>query len=186
MATRPPWKLAIIGMVAMIAGVALLLVDWTMAELAVFVAMFFVARGALHIVTMSFTGLVGALSALLGGGEVGVGVVLLAWPTPTLLVLVVVVGAWVVVCGIVEATIVLATLADHRRWQMRFVSVLVETALGAVLIARPGGTVKGAAITLGVLAFLQGIIDISTAISQQRDQHRLRQPTRARPGAAMS
>jgi hypothetical protein len=36
--TGPPWKLAVIGMVAIIAGVALLLVDWTLASLAAFAA----------------------------------------------------------------------------------------------------------------------------------------------------
>lgn len=60
---RPPWKQALIGAVAVIAGVALLLTDWSLAQLVSFVAMFFVARGALHLVTMSFEGVSGALSA---------------------------------------------------------------------------------------------------------------------------
>src|SRR5260370_24850013 len=91
MSNGPPWKLAVIGAVAVIAGIALLLVDWSLDQLAAFVAMFFVARGALHIVTTTFEGLAGALSALLGCGEAGRGVALLACPEPTLLVLVLVI-----------------------------------------------------------------------------------------------
>jgi uncharacterized membrane protein HdeD (DUF308 family) len=170
MSTSPPWKIAIIGMVAIIAGVAMLLVDWSLDALVAFVAMFFVARGALHLVTMSFSGVAGALSALRGGGEVGVGIVLLVWPAPTLLVLVVVVGTWVVVCGVVAATIVLATRADRTHWLSQFVVAVGEAALGATLIARPGGTVAGVAITLGVLGVLKGLVDISVAITQARGQ----------------
>jgi hypothetical protein len=57
----PPWKVALIGSVAVVAGTALFLVDWTLAQLAAFVAMLFVARGALHLVTMTFDGVIGAL-----------------------------------------------------------------------------------------------------------------------------
>jgi uncharacterized membrane protein HdeD (DUF308 family) len=133
MSNGPPWKLAVIGVVAVIAGLALLLVDWTLTELAAFAAMLFVARGALHIVTTSFEGLAGALSALLGCGEVGVGVALLAWPPPTLLALVLVVGSWVLLSGVVEATIVLATRADSPHWRLRFSSAMVEVRTPAVV-----------------------------------------------------
>jgi len=102
----PPWKLGVIGAVAVMAGIALFLVDWTTGQLAAFVAMLLVARGALHLTTTSFDGVTGALGTLQGAVEVGAGVVLLAWPHPTLLVLTVVVGAIVVVQGTVDATIV--------------------------------------------------------------------------------
>ena len=184
MSGRPPWTLAVIGMVAIIAGIAMFMVDWTLAALVAFVAMFFVARGALHIVTMSFTGLAGAFSALLGAGEIGIGVVLLAWPAPSLLVLVAVVGAWVVVCGVAEATIVLATRASRPHWLVRFVAAVVEVALGATLIARPGDTIESAAITLGVLAVFEGLLDISTAITHMRSERTLDRPAPLRSAAA--
>jgi uncharacterized membrane protein HdeD (DUF308 family) len=186
MSNGPPWKVAVIGAVAVIAGFALLLVDWSLAQLAVFAAMLFVARGALHIVTTSFEGLAGALSALLGCGEVGVGVALLAWPSPTLLVLVLVVGSWVLLSGVVDATIVLATRADRPSWQLRFSSAIVEVALGGTLIARPGGTVSDTAVTLGVLGAFQGVIEISTAIARKRSERHVRTFAPARSVAAVS
>ena len=116
----PPWKQAVIGAVAVIAGLALLLIDWTLAQLVAFVAMFFVGRGALHLVTMTFEGVSGALSALLGCAEIGIGVLLLAWPNPTLLVLAAAVGGLVLVRGIVHATVVLATRAEQQHWALQF------------------------------------------------------------------
>ncbi|MDQ1479652.1 MAG: hypothetical protein QOI44_513 [Actinomycetota bacterium] len=186
MSNEPPWKLAVIGVVAVIAGLALLLVDWTLAELAAFAAMLFVARGALHIVTTSFEGLAGALSALLGCGEVGVGVALLAWPAPTLLALVLVVGSWVLLSAVVEATIVLATRADSPHWRLRFSSAMVELALAGTLIVRPGGTVSGAAVTLGVLGVFRGVLEISTAIARTRSERRVRTAAVVRSIAAVS
>lgn len=182
--TGPPWKLAIIAMVAIIAGVALLLVDWTLAPLAAFVTMFFVARGALHLVTTSFEGLAGALSALLGWGEVAIGVTILAWPTPTLLVFVVLVGSWVLAHGVTEATIVLATRAARAQWQLGFLSAIVEISLGVVLITRPGGAVSGTAVTLGVLAVVAGALELATAIARRRSERRLRARSRVASVAA--
>jgi len=176
MSNRPPWKLAIIGTVAVIAGVALLLADWTLRELVAFVAMFFVARGALHIVTMSFEGVHGALAALQGAGEVGVGLTLLVWPSPTLLVLAVVVGVWVIVRGILDATIALATRAEHPHWLVQLAPSVLEIALGITLILRPGGTVEDTAVTLGLLAVLVGILEISTAVGFWRDKRRATRP----------
>ena len=172
LAFGPPWKLGLTGAVAVFAGVALLLVNWQLPQLAAFVAMLFVGRGALHVVTTSFAGVTGALSALQGGGETGVGVLLLVWPHPTLLVVAVVVGTWVVVRATVEATLTLATRGDRPRWPVSLGVDLVELALGVALIARPADTVHAAALTLGAIAILAGAIEIVTAVARMRHHPR--------------
>lgn len=173
----PPWKLALIGLVAIAAGIALELVDWTLPQLAAFAAMLFLARGALHVVTTSFEGVVGALSALLGCGEIAIGVLLLAWPSPTLLVIAVVVGVLALTHGIVDATILLATRRDRPRWLPRFVAAAAQVALGVALIARPGGSVRGTAVTLGLLAILEGVIELAEGVVGMR-RERPRRATR--------
>jgi len=162
------WKLALVGTVSVVAGAALLLVDWELAQLAAFVAMFFVARGALHAVTASFDGAAGAISALQAGGEIAVGVLLLVWPQPTLLVVAVVVGACVAVVATVDATLVLTTHADRNLWQLRFGADVVQLALGIALITRLGGTVDAAAVTLGAIAVVAGAIEIAAALAPAR------------------
>ena len=111
MSNAPPWKVAVIGGVAIIAGVALLLVDWSLPQLAAFV---------------------------------------------------------------------------RPHWQMRFISAIVEIALGVTLIARPGGTVRGAAVTLGTLAILAGLLEISAAIVRKRDERRVHKSSPARSIAMAS
>jgi Short repeat of unknown function (DUF308) len=163
----PPWKLGVIGAVAVIAGVALLLVGWTIAQLAAFVAMLFVARGALHLTTTSFDGVTGALGVLQGAIEAGVGVLLLAWPHPTLLVLTVVVGTIVVVQATVDATIVGATRREHAHWTARCVADVLQVVLGVALIARPSATVRGTALIIGGVGIVAGGVEIATAFSRR-------------------
>ena len=180
----PPWKMAIIGAVAVVAGCALLMRDWPLAELTLFVAMVFVARGALHLVTMTFEGVSGALAALRGYSELGIGVMLLVWPHPTLLVLGVVVGAFVVVRSTVAATVDLATRRDLPYWQFGFASDAIEIALGVAIIARPGDSVHTTTITLAILAIFTGAVEIAWAAAQKRAETRRQKTMKVRAVAA--
>jgi uncharacterized membrane protein HdeD (DUF308 family) len=168
----PPWKLAVMGFVSFAAGLAFLIANWQLKELAAFVAMYLIARGALHVVTTSFDGVSGALSALQGGGEMGAGLLLLVWPSPTLLVLTVIVGVLVLVEGTVDAVVVLATRTEIPHWPLRVVADLLETVFAIALIARPAGTVHGTAVTLGAIAVLAGVLEIATAVQRwQQPEH---------------
>ena len=180
----PPWKMAVIGAVAVVAGIALLMRDWPLAELTLFVAMVFVARGALHVVTMTFEGVSGALAALRGYSEFGIGVVLLVWPHPTLLVLGVVVGAFVVVRATVAATVDLATRGDLPYWQFLFASDVIEIVLGVTIIARPGDSVHATTVTLAALAIFTGVVEIAWAAAQKRAQAHGRKIGKVRAVAA--
>jgi uncharacterized membrane protein HdeD (DUF308 family) len=178
--SAPPWKTVIIGLVAILAGVALVLVDWQVNELAKFVAMLFIALGALHIVTSPFEGIEGGVSASMAGGEMAVGIALLVWPSPTLLVLGVIVGAAVTLRGAVAGTITLATRDTHKHWKLAFGERVVEFGLGVALIARPSGTVRGTAVTLGVLMMIAGLSEVVAGVSRMREiraaRHSLRVP----------
>jgi uncharacterized membrane protein HdeD (DUF308 family) len=164
----PPWKLALMGFVCFVAGLAFLIANWQLSELAAFVAMFLVARGALHLVTTSFEGVSGALSSLQGAGEMATGLLLLVWPDPTLLVLTVTVGVLVLVESTVDGVVVLATRGEVPHWRPRVLVDLLESAFAIALIARPAGTVHGTAITLGAIAVLAGALEIATATQRWR------------------
>jgi uncharacterized membrane protein HdeD (DUF308 family) len=98
-------------------------------------------------------------------------VVLLAWPHPTLLILTVVVGTVVVVQGTVDATIVAATRREHAHWTVRFVAGAVQVMLGVALIACSSGTVRSAALIIGVIAIVAGGVEVATAFSRRRTRH---------------
>jgi uncharacterized membrane protein HdeD (DUF308 family) len=177
----PPWKVSVIATVAIAAGVKLLVADWSLAGLSAFVALLLVAIGAMRILaTPRFTGLGGALAALGAGGEVAVGAALLAWPRPTLLILAVVLGTWIVARSTVDGTIVITTRAGRSHWLAAFLVVVAEFILGAVLLTRPGGTARGAAVTVGAATVLQSTLVLAAAWGPRRRERRWRRTRPAR------
>jgi uncharacterized membrane protein HdeD (DUF308 family) len=170
--SAPPWKIATIGAVAVTAGLALLIIDWTLPQLAAFVAMLFIARGALHIVTTSLEGMPGALSVLLGLSELAVGYVLLGWPSPTLLVVVVVVAVWAMSRGVTLVTNILVTRREHRRWRFLLVPAVLEVVLGATLFARVSSDARDVAVIIGAIMIVEGVNEFVIAVeAQHRDSY---------------
>ena len=177
MSAPAPWKLAVTGGVGIVAGAALLSVDWTLSQLAAFAGLALVARGALHLVTATpFVGFAGAFAALAVAGDAGVGITALAWPDPTLFSLALLIGAWAIVRAIAGGTIAVTTRADHRWWLLSFAFAIVAGVLGVILIAGSSGTVHDATVVIGLLALLEGIREISEAAFRARGQHRPRTP----------
>jgi uncharacterized membrane protein HdeD (DUF308 family) len=84
---------------------------------------------------------------LLGLVDLAAGVVALAWPGPTALVLVLIVGIWAVTAGIVEIAAAFGKGEPAGTRAMFILGGLVSIAFGVVLFARPGM----GAITLALL-----------------------------------
>jgi uncharacterized membrane protein HdeD (DUF308 family) len=174
MPTSTPWKLAVTGGVGIVAGAVLLSVDWTLAALAAFVGLALVARGTLHLVSAaSFVGFGGAFTVLEVAGDVGVGITALAWPEPTQLSLALLVGSWAIVRAIVGGTIAVTTRADHPWWLLSIVFAIMAGALGVILIARSGGSVRSTSVTIGLLALLEGAREVCDAGLRSRRERRL-------------
>ena len=101
---------------------------------------------------------------LLGLVDVGAGMIALAWPGPTALVLVLLVGAWATIGGLVEIYAGLQPGEPAGTRALFLVSGLISIAFGIVLFARPGmGAVTLALLfglynlVYGIWAFMQGI-----------------------------
>ena len=84
---------------------------------------------------------------LLGLVDLAAGVVALVWPGPTALVLVLIVGTWAVIAGLVEIAAAFQVGEQGGTRAMFILGGLVSVAFGAVLCARPGI----GAITLALL-----------------------------------
>ena len=84
---------------------------------------------------------------LLGLVDLAAGVVALAWPGPTALVLVLVVGTWAVIAGVVEIAAAFAAGEPAGTRALFILGGLVSIAFGVVLFAHPGA----GAITLALL-----------------------------------
>jgi uncharacterized membrane protein HdeD (DUF308 family) len=121
---------------------------------------------------------------LLGLVDVGAGMIALAWPGPTALVLVLLVGAWATIGGLVEIVAGLQSDEPAGTRTIFFVSGLISIAFGAILLARPGiGAVTLALLfglfnlVYGIWAFTQGV-DLRRAhrsVDSHADEHQPRQ-----------
>ncbi len=99
---------------------------------------------------------------LLGLADLAAGVIALVWPAPTALVLVLIVGAWAVVAGLVEIAAAFGTGERAGTRAMFVLGGLVSVAFGVVLFASPAI----GAVTLALLFGLFNLIYGSWALVQ--------------------
>ena len=93
---------------------------------------------------------------LLGLADLAAGVIALAWPGPTALVLVLIVGVWAVIAGLVEFSAAFASGEPAGTRAMLILGELVSIAFGVVLCARPGlGTIT-LALLFGLFNLMAG------------------------------
>ena len=91
---------------------------------------------------------------LLGLLDLAAGVIALAWPGPTALVLVLIVGSWAVIAGLFEIFAAFRAGETAGTRALFILGGLVSVAFGVVLFARPGM----GAITLALLFGLFNLI----------------------------
>ena len=99
---------------------------------------------------------------LLGLADVAAGVIALAWPAPTALVLVLVVGFWAFFGGFFEVFSAFGSGETAGRRATYIITGVVWIAFGVVLFARPGL----GAVTLAILFGLFNLISGATLITR--------------------
>ena len=93
---------------------------------------------------------------MLGLVDIAAGVVALAWPGPTALVLVLVVGSWAVLTGLLEAFAAFRIGDDAGSRAMLVLGGLVSVAFGVVLFARPDMGALSLALLFGLFNLVAG------------------------------
>ena len=106
---------------------------------------------------------------LLGLVDLAAGVIALAWPGPTALVLVLIVGVWAVIAGLVEIGAAFGAGEPAGTRAMFILAGLATAAFGVVLCARPG-------IGAVTLALLFGLFNLVAGIWMQAQGPELRRP----------
>ena len=93
---------------------------------------------------------------LLGPADLAAGVVALAWPGPTALVLVLIVGVWAIIAGVVEFSAAFASGEPAGTRAMFILGGLASAAFGVVLCARPGMGAVTLALLFGLFNLIAG------------------------------
>ena len=118
---------------------------------------------------------------LLGLVDLAAGIIALAWPGPTVLVLVLIVGVWAVIAGVVEFFAAFASGAPAGTRAMLILGGLATIAFGVVLCARPGIGAVTLALLFGLFSLIYGAWTLAQGIELRRTGKTLHSVMPAQP-----
>jgi uncharacterized membrane protein HdeD (DUF308 family) len=154
-ATSAWWLFLVIGLVAIAAGVIVLLKpEDSLSTLAVVSGIFVLANGIFDI-AVSFSSRTPnrGLAALMGVLSVVIGVLLIRHPIGGVLFVALLLGIWLIAVGVVR--FVEAFDTDHRFWGI--VVALIEMAAGIVIVATPPIGFATLALLVGIAFIVNGV-----------------------------
>jgi len=105
---------------------------------------------------------------LLGLVDLAADVIALAWPGPTALVLVLVVGTWAIIGGLAEFFTAFGAGETAGTRALYLIGGLVSVAFGVVLVARPGIGAVTLALLFGMFNLIYGVWQLALGIEVRR------------------
>ncbi len=146
------------GIVLVIAGVLIFSIDWTVRSLSTFLGTLFILEGVWAILTVGIANrmanrVTGVLSA-------AAGVAIIAWPSPSLTVLGIFVGSWLIVLGTISISGAFAARRVLPNWWLLLLFGLAELPLGVLALANPGATLAAIVTVGGIWAVVVGAMRI--------------------------
>jgi uncharacterized membrane protein HdeD (DUF308 family) len=163
------WLLIGAGAISVIAGVlAVVYPDITLLALALFAGINLIVLGSLSLVdafAADQDGGARALSAILGVlGLIG-GLVILRRPGQTLLALVLVLGIWLVVWGVIH---LFRALAQTEGRGLGLLGAACEIVLGALILSLPDVSLRTVAILAGISFIVRGGLSVYAGLQLRR------------------
>jgi uncharacterized membrane protein HdeD (DUF308 family) len=152
------WVPLITGLASIGIGLAILATDWTLHALVILVGLVFIFRG----IALAFSPAYASRTKgeQVAAGLIGViaGIVLVAWPRPTLLVLAFFVGAWLAVSGCFHIITSIARRRVLAQWGVTLTLGIIELLLGIWAMRRPEATLNVIIVIIGLWAVITGVI----------------------------
>ena len=166
--SRRWWVLLWIGILSVVAGGIILVTDWSVGDLAVFVGALFVFRGFMTMFSVPVDGSSVGWSIALGLLEVALGIMAWAWPGPTLLVIAYAIGWYVLFSGIFTIAGSISGRDVLPYWGFMLAFGIFEVLLAVALIGSPGITLVAAVVAIGLWCVLYGVIAIVLSFEVKR------------------
>ena len=162
------WLLLLNGALLVVAGFLIFSIHWTVESLATFIGVLFIFQGISEALTTGIDARVSRLNVIAGLVSIAAGILLIAWPSPGLTALGIILGAWLVVAGTVAVSGALAASRMLPNWWLLLLLGLVEIALGVIAIANPGATLAALVTVGGIWAVAIGVTRIVLAFEVKR------------------
>jgi hypothetical protein len=167
-ASRGWWLVLLSGLVSVVLGVIILDIDWTVSNLAIFVGAYLIFRGLIQVLNGFLVA--GLWAYYLGTGllAVAAGIVVIAWPGPTLLVIAILIGVSIVLFGTLNIAGALGNRARAQYWWVVLILGVIEVLLGFWLLRRPSLTLAVVITAIGLWALFIGVMQIVVSFEIRR------------------
>ena len=149
------------GLLLILAGVLIFSIDWSVSSLAIFIGALFMFEGFGALLTSGIDG--HAANVVTGLLSVATGIVIIAWPSPSLTVLAIFLGSWLIVMGTLAISGAFAARKVLDDWWLLLLVGLVEVPLGVLALADPGATLAALITVGGIWAVVIGATRIVLA-----------------------
>jgi uncharacterized membrane protein HdeD (DUF308 family) len=171
---RTWWIPLLSGIISIVFGAVVLAVDWGVSSLAVFTGIMLALGGLASVSTRAVDGSGRAGSVVPGVLEIAAGFAIIVWPEIGLLTLAIVIGARILVGGLL--TTVGALVNRHvPHWWLVLVLGLVQVPIGIWLLRRPGMTLAILVTLIGIWSIVTGVGQCVLAFELRKLPHRLRE-----------
>ncbi len=154
------------GIVLVIAGVLIFSIDWSVRSLSTFLGALFILEGVWAIFTV---GIANRMANLVTGLlSAAAGIAIIAWPSPSLIVLGIFIGSWLIVLGTISVSGAFAARRVLPDWWLLLLLGLAEVPLGVLALANPGATLAAIITVGGIWAVVIGAMRIVYAFELRR------------------
>jgi uncharacterized membrane protein HdeD (DUF308 family) len=149
------------GLVLIVAGVLIWSIDWSVRSLSTFIGALFIFEGLWIMLTSGISFRAGNL--LTGLLSVVAGIVIIAWPSPSLIVLGIFLGSWLIVVGTISVSGAFAARRLVPDWWLLLILGVSEVILGVLALADPGATLAALITVGGIWAVVIGAMRVVLA-----------------------
>ena len=162
------WLLLLNGALLVVAGVLIFSIDWTTRSLATFIGALFIAQGVAEALTTGIDARVRQANVITGLLSIAAGILIIVWPSPGLLAVAIILGAWLIVIGTITISGAFAARRLLPNWWLLLILGLLEIPLGVLALANPGATLAALITVAGIWAVAVGVTRIVLAFEIKR------------------
>ena len=165
------WIPLLAGLVSVALGLAVLAAGWSAGPLGVVTGLLFIVGGAALALNPAYAAKGSGEHVLAGIGGAIAGLVLLAWPGKTGLVVVLFAGVWLAVLGGFQVIVSAARRRDLPYWRFTLALGVIGLLLGLWLMRAPTATVASASAIIGIWEVTTGVLSCVLAFEIRTAPH---------------
>jgi uncharacterized membrane protein HdeD (DUF308 family) len=162
------WVLLLNGALLVVAGFLIFSIDWTISSLAAFIGALFIFQGVMEALTTGIDARVRRANVVTGLLSIATGILIIVWPSPGLLAVAIILGAWLVVMGTIALSGAFAARRIIPDWWLFLLLGIAEVALGVLALANPGATLAALVTVGGIWAVAIGVMRIILSFQVKR------------------